>query len=434
MNDSSSLAIIVALVAVVVVLVAIVRSIRIVRPYERGLVEQLGKYKETMDPGMHLIIPFVQKMRAIDMREQVVDVPPQEVITSDNVVVSVDAVVYYEPTDPQRLAYNVANFLVAIIKLTQTNLRNVIGDMALDEALTSRDTLNTELRDILDGATDKWGVRIGRVEIQRIDPPPDVMAAMHEQMKSERNRRAQVTAADGYREASIARAEGEKQAAILGAEGERQRRVLEAEGRAQATRTIADAERYRAATVADGEAAAILTVFNAIHDGQPTADLLAVKSLEALARIGDGQATKILLPVELGGLGGVLAAAAELVGDVRGLPSKAPDGQRKQTTPIVEPAAEERAAPPTSIVSLASPPDSDDTDDTDGVASDDDGAEDEDGDGSTGTATEGAGSGAPGWYADPTGRYAQRYRDVTGWTSNVADVSGTTLEDPLGAG
>ena len=164
-------------------------GVRIIRPYQRGIVEMLGKYQTTVDPGLRIIIPFVQTIRAIDMREQVVDVPPQEVITSDNVAVSVDAVIYYEPTDPQRLVYNVANFILAVTKLAQTNLRNVIGDMQLDESLTSRDTINVALRQILDDATDKWGVRVVRVEIQRIDPPPDVMSAMHEQMKAERTRR-----------------------------------------------------------------------------------------------------------------------------------------------------------------------------------------------------------------------------------------------------
>ena len=306
--------VVIVIVAIVVIFLLIVvgSSVRIVRPYQRGLVEQLGKYKETHDPGLHLIIPFVQQMRLVDMREQVVDVPPQEVITSDNVVVAVDAVVYYEPTDPQRLLYNVANFIVAVTKLAQTNLRNVIGDLSLDEALTSRDKLNMELRQILDDATDKWGVKVVRVEIQRIDPPPDVMSAMHEQMKAERNRRAQVTTADGFREASIMKAEGEKQAAILAAEGVQRRQVLEAEGQAEAVRALADAERYRSETTASGEAAAIRNVYGAIHDGDPTNDLIAVKYLETLAAVADGQATKIYLPMESGGMSGALAGVAEL--------------------------------------------------------------------------------------------------------------------------
>ena len=211
-------------------------GVRIVRPYQRGLVEQLGKYKETIDPGLRVIIPFVQTVRLVDMREQVVDVPPQEVITKDNVVVSVDAVVYYEPTDPQRLAYNVANFILAVTKLAQTNLRNLVGDMQLDEALTSRTSINLNLRQILDDATDKWGVRVVRVEIQRIDPPPDVMHSMHEQMKAERTRRRSSPRPRATATAAITRAEGERQAADPRRRGHKQQQILHAEGQAEATR------------------------------------------------------------------------------------------------------------------------------------------------------------------------------------------------------
>ena len=288
-------------------------GVRIVKPYQRGIIERLGKYKETVDPGLRLIIPLVDTMRVVDMREQVVDVPPQEVITSDNVTVSVDAVIYYEPTDPQRLIYNVANFMLAVTKLAQTNLRNVIGDMQLDESLTSRDKINVALREILDDATDKWGVRVVRVEIQRIDPPPDVMSAMHEQMKAERTRRAVVTEAQGRREAAITSAEGAKAAAILEAEGIKAKQVLEAEGRAEAVRRFAEAEQYRQTAVAEGEAAAIRSVYQAIHDGNPSNDLLAVKYLETLQKLGDGQATKIIVPTELGGLAGALAGVTELL-------------------------------------------------------------------------------------------------------------------------
>ncbi len=288
-------------------------GIRIVRPYQRGIVEQLGKYKETVEPGLRIIIPFVQTLRAVDMREQVVDVPPQEVITSDNVAVSVDAVIYYEPTDPQRLVYNVANFILAVTKLAQTNLRNVIGDLQLDESLTSRDKINIALREILDDATDKWGVRVVRVEIQRIDPPPDVMSAMHEQMKAERTRRAVVTEAEGRRTAAVTTAEGEKSAAILQAEGVKARSILEAEGRAEAVRTFAEAEKFRQQAVAEGEADAIRSVYQAIHDGNPSNDLLAIKYLEALQKLGDGQATKIIVPTELAGIAGALAGVTELL-------------------------------------------------------------------------------------------------------------------------
>lgn len=315
---------------VLLLLIVVVSSVRIVRPYQRGIIEQLGKYKETKTSGLHLIIPFVQRMQLIDMREQVVDVPPQEVITSDNVVVSVDAVIYYEPTDPQRLLYNIANFFLAITKLAQTNLRNVIGDMTLDEALTSRDKLNMDLRQILDDATDKWGVRVARVEIQRIDPPPDVMSAMHEQMKAERTRRAQVTSADGFREAAIMKAEGEKQAAILTAEGVKQRQVLEAQGQAEAVQTLANAERYRVETVAQGEATATRTVYQAIHDGDPSNDLIAIKYLEALQGIADGRATKIYLPLDTGSVYGSLAGIAELF---KGAGDDAEDGGPPRARP-----------------------------------------------------------------------------------------------------
>jgi regulator of protease activity HflC (stomatin/prohibitin superfamily) len=296
-------------------------AVKIVQPYQRGVKERLGKYRETFDPGLRLIVPFVDKLRFVDMREQVVDVPPQEVITSDNVVVSVDAVIYYEPTDPNRLIYNVANFIMAVTKLAQTNLRNVVGDMQLDQALTSRDTINHGLRDILDDATDKWGVRVVRVEIQRIDPPPDVMSAMHEQMKAERTRRAVVTEADGRRQASITTAEGAKASAVLEAEGERQRQILRAQGEAEATKARAEAERFRQLTVAEGEGQAIATVYDAIHAGNPSPDLLAIKYLETLGRIANGNATKIFLPADFSSGLGVMGAVAELFAGEEGDPS-----------------------------------------------------------------------------------------------------------------
>ena len=305
-------AVIVLIVIAFVLFVFAASGIKIVRPYQKGIVEQLGRYKATVGPGLKLIIPVIQSLTRVDMREQVVDVPPQEVITKDNVTVTVDAVIYYEPTDPQRLIYNVANFLMAITKLAQTNLRNVIGDMSLDNALTSRDNVNVTMRQVLDDATDKWGVRVVRVEIQRIDPPLDVMNAMHEQMKAERTRRAVVLEADGTREAAITRAEGNKQAVILGAEAVKQESILEAEGKADAIRAVADAERYRQLTVAEGEAEAVRSVFGAIHDGNPTPDLLAVKYLEALGTIADGRATKIFLPADLSATLGSLGAIAEL--------------------------------------------------------------------------------------------------------------------------
>jgi regulator of protease activity HflC (stomatin/prohibitin superfamily) len=298
-------------VIVLIIFLFLMAGLKIVRPYERGIVERVGKYKETKESGLQIIIPFVDTIKRVDMREQVVDVPPQEVITSDNVVVSVDAVVFYEPTDPKRLVYNIANFVLAITKLAQTNLRNLIGELQLDGALTSRDQINATLRTILDEATDKWGVRVVRVEIQRIEPPPDVMAAMHEQMKAERERRATVIEAEGFRESEITRAEGEKQSRILEAEGQRQSAILAAEGEALAVRTVAEAERYRLQTVAEGEAEATRQIFQAIHDGDPTADLLAVRYIDALAQIADGRATKIIVPTEFSGVLGAVMGIAE---------------------------------------------------------------------------------------------------------------------------
>ena len=304
--------IIVLAVLAALLLIWMAVGIKIIRPYQKGVVEQLGRYKATYDPGLKFVIPIIQSVTKVDMRERVVDVPPQEVITKDNVTVTVDAVIYYEPTDPQRLIYNVANFVMAITKLAQTNLRNVIGDMSLDAALTSRDTVNVSLREVLDDATDKWGVRVVRVEIQRIDPPADVMDAMHEQMKAERTRRAVVTEADGVKQAEITRAEGEKQSAILEAEGVKQESILRAQGEAEAIQAVADAERYRQDTVAQGEAEAIRSVYQAIHDGDPTPDLIAIKYLEALGTVADGQATKIFLPAEMSSTMGSLGAIAEL--------------------------------------------------------------------------------------------------------------------------
>ena len=295
---------IIVLILIGVLVVYVGLAVKIIQQYQQGLVERFGRYRKTLDPGLHLIVPFIEKIRKIDMREQVVDVQPQEVITKDNVVVTVDAVVYYQATDPVKLVYNVANFIIAATKLAQTNLRNVIGDMDLDSALTSRDTINTELREILDEATDVWGTRVVRVEIQRIDPPADVTQAMHRQMKAERERRAVVT-----------EAEGEKRSAILKAEGVKQARILDAEGQARAIKEVADAEKYQKLTVAEGEGQAIERVFGAIHTGDPTPDLIAIQYLQALQGIADGKATKIFLPLETTSILGSIGAIGEVFAD-----------------------------------------------------------------------------------------------------------------------
>lgn len=288
------------IIAVVVFIVA-ATGLKIVQPWQKGLIERLGRYQRTVESGLTLIIPFIEKIVKIDIREQVVDIPPQAVITQDNVVVEVDAVVYYEVTDPVKVTYNVANFWLAVTKLAQTNLRNLVGDMALDESLTSRETINTQLRQILDDATDKWGVKVSRVELQKIDPPVDVTEAMHRQMKAERERRAMILEAEGKKKSAILEAEGIKEAAILKAEGD-----------AEAIKKVADAEKYQKLTVAKGEAQAIDTVYKAIHEGDPTNDLIAIKYLEALEKVANGQATKIFLPMETSGVLGSIAGIGEL--------------------------------------------------------------------------------------------------------------------------
>jgi regulator of protease activity HflC (stomatin/prohibitin superfamily) len=281
------------IVGVLLIIIAS-KSIKIIRPWEKGLIERLGKYQRTADSGLTIIIPFIERMIKVDMREQVVDVPPQAVITKDNVAVNVDAVVYYEVTDPVKVTYNVANFYIAATKLAQTNLRNLIGDLELDKSLTSREVINTKLREILDDATDKWGTKVTRVELQRIEPPTDVTEAMHRQMKAERDRRAM----------------------ILEAEGTKQSAILKAEGQAEAIKKVADAEKYKKIAVAKGEADAIMNVYSAIHKGDPTNDLIAIKYLEALQKIADGSATKVFLPYEATGVLGSIGGIAELLKEI----------------------------------------------------------------------------------------------------------------------
>jgi len=278
------------IVAAIFVFIIALTGLRIVSPYEKGVVERLGRYHHTATPGLNFIVPFLDSLRKVDMREQVVDVQPQEVITKDNVVVTVDAIVYYEATDPVKLTYNVADFYGAATKLAQTNLRNVVVETELDEALTSRDMINAKLRAVLDEATDKWGVRIVRVEIKRIDPPTDVTQAMHRQMKAERERRAQILEADGLKQA----------------------RVLEAEGEAEAVRRVADAERYKLEVEAAGQANAITTVFSAISNANPNDKLIAIQYLDALKAMANGSASKVFIPYEASGVLGALGGIQEM--------------------------------------------------------------------------------------------------------------------------
>src|SRR4030042_567086 len=235
-------AIVVVVILVVLFIVTLAKSITIIHQAEKGLTERFGRYKEPLEPGLRFIIPFIDKLAArVDMRETVLDVEPQAVITKDNVGVTIDAVVYYYVTDAKRVRYEVANFYVAVSKLAQTNLRNLVGNMTLDETLASREVINSALRTTLDEATDKWGVKVTRGEVKEIEPPRDITDAMSKQMKAEREKRATILEAEAYRQKQILEAEGEKQNAILVAEGDRQAAILRAEGEAKAIENVSTA-------------------------------------------------------------------------------------------------------------------------------------------------------------------------------------------------
>ena len=298
---------ILVIIIVAVVFITVSAGLKIITQFEKGLIERFGKFDRMAEPGLRWIVPFIERIKRVDMREQVADVPPQEVITMDNVVVTVDAVVYYQPTDPVKLKYNVANFMLAATKLAQTNLRNVIGEMDLDGCLSSRDEINGQLRDVLDRATDKWGVKVNRVELQRIDPPRDITEAMSRQMKAEREKRAAILEAEGVKQAEITKAEGSKQS-----------QILEAAGAAEAVKLEADAEKYRRIQVAQGESEAIQKVFDAIHAGKPNNELITLKYLEMLPKLAEGEANKIFMPIEASGMISSLAAMVEGVKDKAG--------------------------------------------------------------------------------------------------------------------
>ena len=269
----------VAIVLLLLVVVIVVRAIRVV-PQSRALVvERLGRFHTEMYAGLHLIVPFIDRVAShVDLRDQVTSFPPQPVITSDNVVVSIDSVIYYQVTDPRSATYEIANYISAIEQLTVTTLRNVIGSLDLEQTLTSRDDINSRLRGVLDEATGKWGIRVNRVELKAIDPPPSIQQAMEQQLRAERDKRAAILTAEGVRQSQILKAEGEKQSEILRAEGFAQARVLEAEG----------------------EARAIQQVFEAIHRGDADPKLLAYKYLEMLPELSKGEGSKVwVVPTEL---------------------------------------------------------------------------------------------------------------------------------------
>jgi regulator of protease activity HflC (stomatin/prohibitin superfamily) len=270
--------IVIAVVAVLVV-VTLARTLRIVPQARAGVIERFGRYSRTLSPGLAIVVPFIDRLRPlIDLREQVVSFEPQPVITEDNLVVSIDSVIYFQVTDAKAASYEIANYIQAIEQLTVTTLRNVIGGMALEKTLTSRDEINNQLRGVLDEATGKWGIRVNRVELKAIDPPASIQETMEKQMRADREKRAAILTAEGVKQSQILTAEGEKQAAILKAEGQRQAMILQAEGQAKA----------------------IGTVFKAIHDGDADPKLLAYQYLQVLPQIAQGDANKMwIVPSEL---------------------------------------------------------------------------------------------------------------------------------------
>jgi len=271
-------ALIVIAVVAVLVLVTLARTIRIVPQARAGVIERLGRYHRTLNAGLAIVVPFIDRLRPlIDLREQVVSFPPQPVITEDNLVVNIDSVIYFQVTDAKAATYEIANYIQAIEQLTVTTLRNVIGGMALEKTLTSRDEINSALRGVLDEATGKWGIRVNRVELKAIDPPASIKDTMEKQMRADREKRAAILQAEGQKQAAILTAEGEKQAAVLRAEGSRQATILEAEGQAKA----------------------IDTVFKAIHEGDPDPQLLAYQYVQALPQIAKGESNKVwIVPAE----------------------------------------------------------------------------------------------------------------------------------------
>ena len=288
------------LVVAVVFLIVLLRSVRIVPQARAAVVERLGRYVRTQGPGVAVLLPFVDRMRPlIDLREQVVSFPPQPVITSDNLTVAIDSVIYFQVTDPRAASYEIQNYIQAVEQLTITTLRNVVGALNLEQALTSRDEINTRLRGVLDEATGPWGIRVARVEIKAIDPPPSIQDAMEQQMRADRNKRALILTAEGQRESAIKTAEGQKASQILAAEGEKQAAILSAEAERQSRILRAEGERAARYLTAQGQAKAIETTFNAIHDAKPDPALLAYQYLQTLPLIAQGDANKMwIVPSE----------------------------------------------------------------------------------------------------------------------------------------
>ncbi|MEV4558850.1 SPFH domain-containing protein [Kitasatospora sp. NPDC049285] len=312
---------IVLVVLVVVAFIALIKTIQVIPQASAAIVERFGRYTRTLSAGLNIVVPFIDTIRnRIDLREQVVPFPPQPVITSDNLVVNIDTVIYYQVTDPRAATYEVASYIQAIEQLTVTTLRNIIGSMDLESTLTSREVINAGLRGVLDEATGRWGIRVNRVELKAIEPPTSIQDSMEKQMRADRDKRAAILTAEGARQAQILRAEGEKQAAVLQAEGEAQAAVLKA----------------------DGEAAAIRTVFEAIHEGDADQKLLAYQYLQTLPQLAQGDSNKLwIIPSEVGdalkGLGGAFTGMAGGNGNGGGAAAVPPPASRVPVDPASGP-------------------------------------------------------------------------------------------------
>ena len=300
------------IVLLVVVVIVMISCVNVVPQAHAYVVERLGGYQATWDVGIHFKVPFIDRIaKRILLKEQVVDFPPQPVITKDNVTMRIDTVIFYQITDPKLFAYGVDNPIVAIENLTATTLRNIIGDLELDETLTSRETINTKMRASLDSATDPWGIKVNRVELKNIIPPAEIQDAMERQMKAEREKRESILRSQGEKESAILVAQGKKEAAILDAEAEKQAAILRAEAKREAM--IREAE---------GQAEAIKTVQQAsadgirmLNDAQASKEVLQLKSLEAFSKAADGKATKIIIPSEIQGMAGLAKSFSEVIKD-----------------------------------------------------------------------------------------------------------------------
>ena len=287
------------LIIILLIVVILVRNIRIVQQARAYVIERLGAYSTTWNVGLHFKIPFIERVaKVVSLKEQVLDYPPQPVITKDNVTMQIDTVVYFEITDPKLYTYGVENPMIAMETLTATTLRNIIGDLELDECLTSRDVINTKLRAILDEATDPWGIKVTRVEMKSIEPPKEIQNAMERQMKAERERREAILRAEGEKSAAILTAEGEKESAILRADARKQQQILEAEGQAEA---ILSVQRATAESI------------RLINEAAPSEAVIKIKALEAFAAAANGKATKIIIPSEIQGIAGLAAGIVESV-------------------------------------------------------------------------------------------------------------------------